>query len=81
MICLQSKYNEDYMMNFEEFKNKIKLYEDGLGTPLFFKKYNSIKSNIDFNNIYIKFKELIDINNNDYDNIQTLLGYVLEKQY
>lgn len=79
MICLQSKYNEDYMMNFEEFKNKIKLYEDGLGTPLFFKKYNSIKSNIDFNNIYIKFKELIDINNNDYDNIQTLLGYVLEK--
>ena len=55
MICLQSKYNEEYMMNFEEFKKKIKLYEDGLGTPLFFKKYNSIKSNIDFNNIYIKF--------------------------
>ena len=79
MICLQSKYNEDDMMDFKTFKNKIQLYEDGLGTPLFFKKYNSIKSNNDFNNIYTKFKKLIDINNNDYDNIQILLGYVLEK--
>ena len=79
MICLQSKYNEDDMMDFKTLKNKIQLYEDGLGTPLFFKKYNSIKSNNDFNNIYTKFKKLIDINNNDYDNIQILLGYVLEK--
>ena len=79
MICLQSKYNEDDAMNFKMFKNKIELYEDGLGTPLFFKKYNSIKQNVDFENIYTKFRELIDVNNNDYENIQTLLGYVLEK--
>lgn len=79
MICLQSKYNEDDTIDFKIFKNKIELYENGLGTPLFFKKYNSIKSNINFKKIYTKFKELIDINNNDYDNIQTLLGYVLEK--
>ena len=33
----------------------------------------------DFNNIYLKFKKLIDIKNNNYENIQKLLGYVLEK--
>ena len=49
------------MMNFEEFKKKIKLYEDGLGTPLFFKKYNSIKSNIDFNNNHINCNGYVNV--------------------
>jgi len=79
MICLQSKYNDDSLVGFETFKKKVKLYESGLGTPLFFKKYNSISSTVNFDDVYTKFKTLIDIKNNDFDNIQKLLGYVLEK--
>ena len=26
MICLQSKYNEEYMMNFEEFKKLLQKF-------------------------------------------------------
>ena len=55
------------------------MYEDGLGTPLFFKKYKSIKNNDNFNRIYSKFKNLISTEDSDFDNIQQLLGYVLEK--
>ncbi len=79
MICLQAKYNEEETMSFSGFKNKIKQYESGLGTPLFFKKYSSIKTDLDFINIYKKFKDLIDIKNNNFETIQKLLGYVLEK--
>ena len=80
MLCLQSKYNdEEESMSFTTFKNKIKLYEEGLGTPLFFKSYSSIKSDNNFFNIYLKFKKMIDLKNNNYNSIQKLLGYVLEK--
>ena len=57
MICLQSKYNEtNELINFEFFKNKVKMYENGLGTPLFFKKYTSIKKIDNFNKIYSNLK-------------------------
>lgn len=79
MICLQSKYNDDEILTFFAFKNKIKMFEDGLGTPLFFKKYKSIKFDDDFRDIYLKFKMLINTNGSDYEDIQKLLGYILEK--
>lgn len=80
MICLQEMYNEkDVCLDFTNFKNKIKLYEDGLGTPLFFKKYNSVSINNDFNKTYNSFKNLIFVSESNFETIQTVLGYVLEK--
>ena len=79
MLCLQSMYKENINLSFSEFKKKIVLYEKGLGTPLFFKDYKINEGKTSFEKNYLKIKDLLCINNNDFDDIQIVLGYVLEK--
>jgi len=80
MICLQTLYKEKELnISYTAFKNKIKLYEEGLGTPLFFKKYKLKFNNIDFNKKFYQLKNVICADKTNYDNIQKVLGYVLEK--
>lgn len=80
MICLQTMYKENELnISYKDFKNKIKLYEEGLGTPLFFKKYKLKFNNIDFNQKFHQLKNVICDDKTNYDNIQKVLGYVLEK--
>ena len=80
MICLQIMYKEQNIkLSYKDFEKKIKLYEQGLGTPLFFKKYELKLDLLDFENVFLKFQNIIQFNENDFENIQNVLGYVLEK--
>ena len=80
MICLQIMYKEQNIkLSYKDFEKKIKLYEQGLGTPLFFKKYKLKLDLLDFENVFLKFQNIIQFNENDFENIQNVLGYVLEK--
>ena len=80
MICLQIMYKEQNIkLSYKDFEKKIKLYEQGLGTPLFFKKYKLKLDLLDFENVFVKFQNIIQFNENDFENIQNVLGYVLEK--
>ena len=80
MICLQIMYKEQNIkLSYKEFEKKIKLYEQGLGTPLFFKKYKLKLNLLDFENVFMKFQNIMQFNENDFENIQNVLGYVLEK--
>lgn len=80
MICLQIMYKEQNIkLSYKDFEKKIKLYEQGLGTPLFFKKYKLKLDSLDFENVFKKFQNIMQFNENDFENIQNVLGYVLEK--
>ena len=80
MICLQIMYKEQNIkLSYKDFEKKIKLYEQGLGTPLFFKKYKLKLDLLDFENVFKKFQNIMQFNENDFENIQNVLGYVLEK--
>ena len=80
MICLQIMYKEqNAKLSYKDFEKKISLYEKGLGTPLFFKKYKLKPSSLDFENTFMKFQNITQYNENDFENVQNVLGYVLEK--
>lgn len=80
MICLQIMYKEQNIkLSYKDFEKKIELYEHGLGTPLFFKKYKLKLDLLDFENVFMKFQNIIQFNENDFENVQNVLGYVLEK--